>query len=385
MELYIFYRRSSTNVARRLAFPLGQLGISVMLPADSLGDNLMAKVVFDSITSADVTLLLLQPDILESEWIRKELFFARELNKVILAIGSSREECNSILQKYIDDEKVNDLIRFLQHVPTVYFPQFFDINSEGTADDIVQLKAFLEKHARKGSYRQLILSSALKWHEQQRNPDLLLRGSNLNNAWKWLQKAKESNYPPTSLQIAYITASKRRAGRASSVKFLNLIGLFRNDKVFISYRRDDSGIICHTIYDSLVKEFGKQTIFFDIDTIPQGADFAEFISDTLSKCSVFLAVIGSKWVDIRDATTGQKRLDDATDWVRLEVQTALQNPYITVIPVLINPARMPLPDDLPEAIQELVYRNGITMYNDHNFLRSMDKVIESVKIARSSL
>ena len=41
-------------------------------------------------------------------------------------------------------------------------------------------------------------------------------------------------------------------------------------KSFISYRREDSEFQSHFICKSLGEEFGADSVFFDVDTIPPG-------------------------------------------------------------------------------------------------------------------
>jgi hypothetical protein len=68
-------------------------------------------------------------------------------------------------------------------------------------------------------------------------------------------------------------------------------------------------------------------------------------------------VIGPGWATIIGAD-GKRRLEDANDFVRLEVASALAR-NIAVIPVLVHEARMPHPDQLPENIKDLAYRNSV--------------------------
>ena len=67
--------------------------------------------------------------------------------------------------------------------------------------------------------------------------------------------------------------------------------------IFISYRRSDSIDVTGRIYDRLAANFGKDAIFKDVDNIPLGADFREYLKDTLNQCGVVLAVIGPTWVN----------------------------------------------------------------------------------------
>lgn len=127
-------------------------------------------------------------------------------------------------------------------------------------------------------------------------------------------------------------------------------------KIFISYRRDDSSYIAGMINERLEKHFGPNSVFLDIDSIPLGLDFRKHISDSVGQCNVLLALIGDSWINSTN-DQGSRRLDDPTDFVRLEVESALKRD-IPVIPVLVGKARMPSATELPSSLQELAFRNA---------------------------
>jgi len=104
-------------------------------------------------------------------------------------------------------------------------------------------------------------------------------------------------------------------------------------RIFISYRREDSAPYAGRLYDRLGQHFGKDKIFMDIDTIEPGVDFVEDIEQAVGSCDVLIALIGKQWLTISDAT-GQRRLDNPEDFVRLEIKTALAR-NIRVIPALL--------------------------------------------------
>jgi len=127
-------------------------------------------------------------------------------------------------------------------------------------------------------------------------------------------------------------------------------------KIFISYRRDDSSYIAGMINERLEKHFGPHSVFLDIDSIPLGLDFRKHIFDSVGQCNVLLALIGDSWINSTN-DQGSRRLDDPTDFVRLEVESALKRD-IPVIPVLVGKARMPSATELPSSLQELAFRNA---------------------------
>ena len=65
--------------------------------------------------------------------------------------------------------------------------------------------------------------------------------------------------------------------------------------IFIAYRRKDSADVTGRINDWLVQHFGAGAVFMDVESIPLGVDFKEFLSEAVGKCNVLLAVIGGDW------------------------------------------------------------------------------------------
>jgi TonB family protein len=125
--------------------------------------------------------------------------------------------------------------------------------------------------------------------------------------------------------------------------------------IFVSYRRSDSQGEAGRLFDDLVQHFGEATVFMDVAAIEAGRDFRKAIEEGVTKCGVLLVVIGSGWLDAKDER-GARRLDDPSDFVRIETASALKRD-IPVIPVLVRGARMPSSDQLPEELKELAYRN----------------------------
>jgi beta-lactam-binding protein with PASTA domain len=133
----------------------------------------------------------------------------------------------------------------------------------------------------------------------------------------------------------------------------------RTRAIFISYRREDSEGEAGRLFDDLVEVFGQESVFMDVAAIEVGRDFRKAIDDSVATCGVLLAVIGKGWIDAKNAA-GQRRLDDISDFVRLETASALKRD-IPVVPVLVRGATMPRPEELPDDLKELAYRNGVEL------------------------
>lgn len=145
-------------------------------------------------------------------------------------------------------------------------------------------------------------------------------------------------------------------------------------KIILSYRRADSAGIAGRIFDRFVGHFGAEDVFMDIDNIPFGIDFREHIKNELENSDVVLVIIGLRW--LTDA--GVRRIDNENDFVRIEVETALQR-GIPVIPVLVDGATMPLLGELPNSLRDLIFRNAATIDSGRDFNMHIDRLIRSIR------
>jgi hypothetical protein len=130
-------------------------------------------------------------------------------------------------------------------------------------------------------------------------------------------------------------------------------------RIFISYRRDDSRGYAGRLQSDLSRRYSEEHVFRDIE-IPPGADFGEYITGLVDKCNVVLAIIGPGWLDARNRE-GERRLDDPQDWVRLEIERALAREGVEVIPVLVDGARLPPREELPPSMLALRRRNAFEL------------------------
>jgi hypothetical protein len=133
----------------------------------------------------------------------------------------------------------------------------------------------------------------------------------------------------------------------------------RADRIFISYRRADSGGWARSLHDHLEERLGTGRSFRDV-AMEAGVDFHEHVESLLDRCDVLLAVIGRRWASITDAD-GRRRLDDAGDLVRREIARALERPDVQVIPVLVDGAKMPAEHELPPDLAPLIRRHAVEL------------------------
>jgi formylglycine-generating enzyme required for sulfatase activity len=151
-------------------------------------------------------------------------------------------------------------------------------------------------------------------------------------------------------------------------------------KIFINYRRDDSIAAAGRLHDRLAHAFGRKNLFMDVDNIPVGVDFVEFLDAQVAACDLFLVVIGPNWLSAKDAN-GNRRLDKPDDFVVVEIDAALQR-GIRVIPVLIDGARMPSAEELPNILKPLHRRNAVEVRNTQ-FGRDAEALVHRIREALS--
>jgi hypothetical protein len=149
-------------------------------------------------------------------------------------------------------------------------------------------------------------------------------------------------------------------------------------KFFISYRREDDPGFARLVFDRLGREFSPEQVFMDVEGISAGADFTQVIENQLSQCDVLFAIIGKGWLDAHDGQ-GHRRLDKATDFVRLEIESALRLAK-TIIPVLVNNAEMPASDELPETLKPLAHINAVRLTHER-FEADVQGIVNQLKRA----
>lgn len=146
--------------------------------------------------------------------------------------------------------------------------------------------------------------------------------------------------------------------------------------IFISYRRDDTGYIARLLADKLTNEFGPDVVFMDIDNIPLGVDFRDHIATAVGRSDALLALIGDDWIGAT-SSDGTRRLDDPTDFVCLEISSALER-GIPVIPVLVGKASMPAEEDLPPKIAIMAFRNAAELRSGRHLPSHLQAIVDEL-------
>jgi hypothetical protein len=158
----------------------------------------------------------------------------------------------------------------------------------------------------------------------------------------------------------------------------------QKNKIFISYRQSDTQSEASRLKENLEDKFGAENVFFDIETLEPGLNFAKAIEKTIRQSAVVLVLIGETWTEVKD-DEGNLRLFKEDDWVRKEVALALEMEDTRVIPVLVKDAKKLSASQLPDNIKSLAdyqwaeltiprWRSDV-----EKLIASLEKIIPPVK------
>jgi TIR domain len=103
-------------------------------------------------------------------------------------------------------------------------------------------------------------------------------------------------------------------------------------RIFISYRREDTMSATGRLSERLRERFGPDEVFRDLDTIAAGTEFSQAIADAIRAAKVVLVMVGREWLDAK-RPDGVRRLDDPADYVRHEIELALEVKVMLILVV----------------------------------------------------
>jgi hypothetical protein len=132
-------------------------------------------------------------------------------------------------------------------------------------------------------------------------------------------------------------------------------------RIFISYRRSDTQGYAGWLNQILEEQFGRSNVFRDLDSIAPGEHFPTRLARTIADCTDVFVLIGDAWLG---PGAGGSRLGDHDDWVRLELEAAIQH-GLRIVPLLIGDARVPPREALPPSIHPLCDRQFFELRDTH--------------------
>lgn len=147
--------------------------------------------------------------------------------------------------------------------------------------------------------------------------------------------------------------------------------------IFISYRRVDTAAESGRLHSTIIRELGEASVFMDTSSIDPGTQWPQELANALQFAQMVVVVIGIEWLRTSDEY-GLRRIDQTDDWVRREIELALNNDK-KLLPLLVKGARMPPANKLPASISALADRQAVEIrdaYWDHD----IKLVIEQLKL-----
>jgi hypothetical protein len=120
--------------------------------------------------------------------------------------------------------------------------------------------------------------------------------------------------------------------------------------VFINYRRHPArDAFAVALHERLTSRFTSANVFLDVTSIKPGERYPNRLRRHLDRADVVIAIVHPEWV--RDLRSGP-------DWVRWEIEHAFAEGK-TIIPLLLDGARMPTAQELPRSIREFAHLQAV--------------------------
>jgi hypothetical protein len=155
-------------------------------------------------------------------------------------------------------------------------------------------------------------------------------------------------------------------------------------RIFINYRRGDTSPNASRLYEWLSEQYGEEQVFMDVDAIEPGLDWEQAIDRAVASSDLVLAVIGNDWL-----AELERRVNDEDDFVRHELAAALRRD-IRIIPVLVEGAKMPRSDQLPESLASITRRQAFEVrderfrFDKQELLKRVDRALGVEKPAKTA-
>ena len=111
-------------------------------------------------------------------------------------------------------------------------------------------------------------------------------------------------------------------------------------------------------------------MFYDVDSVGFGADFRDVINTTLQGVDALIVVVGPNFE--------LDRLRQPNDYVRMEILEALRLGK-GIVPVLVDEASMPGPDQLPADLESFAYRNAAPLRADPDFDTDAARLVRDLR------
>jgi WD40 repeat protein len=335
-QVFLSYAEEEIEVMEKVRQSLRREGFTVWTNKTDIQTGVsFVEAIYRGIEEADNLVYLMSPASLESTYCQQEIEYALSLNKRIIPL----------LVKPADLKQVPSALQGLQYIDLTDNTIELDYQQDEShlVRTLHQDAAYYEEH-------KILLTKALKWERQNRNPSILLRGYNLQHAESWLKVGKaRSLHPPLPLQEEFIAASLQQPPGISL-------------EVFVSYSRTDSDF-ARKLNDALQMQ-GKTT-WFDQESIASGSDFQQEIYRGIENAENFLFVLSPRSVNSPYCAD------------EVEYAVKLNKRIITILYRAVNPAELH-PDLAKVQWIDFTHQEGDFYTHFNELLRTLDTDREHV-------
>jgi hypothetical protein len=118
------------------------------------------------------------------------------------------------------------------------------------------------------------------------------------------------------------------------------------------------------LYDAICDRFGAESVYLDTRSTAWGEEWQGALDNAVAGAEVVIVVIGSTWLRADDEW-GRRRIDQADDWVRREIELALDADK-AILPLLVGDAGIPPSEALPPALADLATKQAFQV-DDHGW------------------
>lgn len=148
-------------------------------------------------------------------------------------------------------------------------------------------------------------------------------------------------------------------------------------KLYVSHRRGDCDALTGRLYSELARRLGPQNVLFENDTIPSRTDFRRYLSERITAADAVLVLIGNRWLG--DKPPGGRPLLNPLDFIRIEIETAVQQ-KIPLIPVLVGGReQMPAAEELPATLQAITAQTGWVIRDDSELPANLERLTNQLE------
>jgi WD40 repeat protein len=210
-DVFVSYSRSDAEFVSRLAEDLKQRGKDVWVDVDGIRDaEVFPDALRRAIEGSDAFVFVISPDSVGSGFCEQEVTHASALNKRIVPLALHP----------VPDEQIPEEIRLRNWIPV------------GEETGVERVLAAIETDLEWERQHTRVTVRALQWEQAGRDRSVLLRGSELADAERWLAAGAGKDPGPTALEQEYLLAARQAASRrqrtltgAVSVMLVVAVGL----------------------------------------------------------------------------------------------------------------------------------------------------------------